>query len=94
MTYQGDPDRPPLQDDPNRPPLLDPAAEERGISILPILAAAALVLVLGYIFLGPTGDHVTTPTSNGSTRIERQAPPPATTPAPSQSAPAPKTSPN
>ena len=59
MTFQGDPNRPPPQDDPNQP-LRDPIVEDRGFSILPILAAAALVLVLGYLFLGPSGDQVTT----------------------------------
>ena len=95
MTFQGDPNRPPLQDDPSRPPLRDPVVEDRGFNVLPILAAAVLVLVLGYLFLGPSGDQVTTPTNAPSTRIERQvAPPPASTTAPSQTTPAQKTSPN
>ena len=95
MTFQGDPNRPPLQDDPSRPPLRDPIVEDRGFNVLPILAAAALVLVLGYLFLAPGGDQVTTPTNAPSTRIERQvAPPPASTTAPSQTTPAQKTSPN
>lgn len=95
MTFQGDPNRPPLQGDPSPPPLRDPIVENRGFSVLPILAAAVLVLVLGYLFLGPSGDQVTTPTTAPGTSIERQvAPPPATTPAPSQTTPAQKTSPN
>jgi hypothetical protein len=95
MTFQGDPNRPPLQDDPNQP-LRDPIVEDRGFSVLPILAAAALVLVLGYLFLGPSGDQATTPASAPSTRIERQvAPPPATPTVPSQTTTPPqKPSPN
>jgi hypothetical protein len=95
MTSQGDPNRPPLQDDPSTPPLRDSIVEDRGFSILPILAAAVLVLVLGYLFLGPSGDQVTTPTSAPNTRIERpMTPAPVTTPAPSQTTPAEKPSPN
>ena len=91
MTFQGDPNRPPLQDDPSRPPIV----EDRGFGLFPILAAAALVLVLGYLFLGPSGDQVSTPTSNPDTRIERQVTPaPATTPAPTATPPAQKPSPN
>jgi hypothetical protein len=94
MTFQGDPNRPPLQDDPSRPPLREPVVEGGGFSVLPILAAAALVLVLGYLFLGPSGDQVSTPTS-APTRTERPAtPPPAATPAPSQTTPATKPAPN
>jgi hypothetical protein len=86
MTFQGDPNRPPLKDD---PPLHNPMIEDRGFSVMPILAAAVLVLVLGYLFLGPSGDTVTTPTgAPNTTRIERTTPPPAT-PGPAQTAPAP-----
>jgi len=86
MTFQGDPDRPPR---PGDPPLRDPIVEDRSFGIMPILAAAVLVLVLGYLFLGPSGDTVTTPASTpNTTRIERTTPPPAT-PGPAQTAPAP-----
>jgi hypothetical protein len=79
MTFQGDPNRPPLQDDPSRPPMVD----ERGFGLFPILAAAALVLVLGYLFLGPSGDQVSTPASTPNTRTERPVTPaPSTTPTP------------
>ena len=82
MTFQGDPNRPPLQDEP-RPPMGPPIVEDRGFGLLPILAAAALVLVLGYLFLGPSGDQVNTPTSTPNTRTERPVTPaPATTPTP------------
>lgn len=92
MTFQGDPNRPPLQDDPNRLPPEAPLVQDRGFSVLPILAAAALVLVLGYLFLGPSGDTVGVPTSDTGTRIERPAvaPAPATTPGASQTTPAQK----
>lgn len=79
MTFQGDPNRPPPRDDPSRPPIVD----DRGFGLFPILAAAALVLVLGYLFLGPSGDQVSTPTSTPNARTERPVTAaPATTPTP------------